>query len=287
MKKPFLFLLVMNLIFVLTISIGVCADPGSLSTLELTSAHNTQSVVDLPRTDVLPAPPEGIDISPDDLDHFQPVPPNEQPYTIRIQSASLNGQTMQQGDEIGIFDGPLCVGAVSISGEWPLNLISWQANPDEGEQGFIVGHNMEFILWVADLDREFNPDVTYIAGNGRFGFGSFTEVILSDQFTNIMVNNIRANYFELVSTYITNTNMDANSAFGEINNLMIIYRDDGAVYIRLTSTASTLSNRRRDTRYTAQNSPSGLWKDSWLILKLFSNFMITSGITWAILSPFR
>ena len=48
-------------------------------------------------------------------DHFQPVSNTGNNRYMRVNTAILNGVELTSGDEIGVFDGDLCAGAVKIT----------------------------------------------------------------------------------------------------------------------------------------------------------------------------
>ncbi len=58
------------------------------------------------------------------------------PYAIVIHSTDFEGRRLQNGDEIGIFDGELCVGAGVFTGDWPLSVTAWAGNENVDVQGY-------------------------------------------------------------------------------------------------------------------------------------------------------
>ena len=83
--------------------------------------------------------------------HFIPVwsgnPFN--PMTIYCTKAELNGQALVSGDEIGVFDGTKCVGAVLLSqSPSSSNIVEIICSKDDGTgNGFIDGNQILFKVW--------------------------------------------------------------------------------------------------------------------------------------------
>ncbi len=113
-----------------------------------------------------------------DLAHFDPVDPTGSPYAIAIQEARINGTVIAEGDEIGVFDGDLCAGAVAATGTWPVTITAWEGIPGQEVPGFTAGNEMSFRLWRAADDQEGPADAQYNTGDGTFGFGFGSDVDL-------------------------------------------------------------------------------------------------------------
>lgn len=112
---------------------------------------------------------------------FEPVPPTGLPYNIVLTDLDINGQQLPIGAQIGVFDGELCVGDVLYDGSDEMNLVAWEADPDQNLAGFTSGNTMTFkyhVLWHS-LFRNFDADVDYIKGDGTFGFNIYSVVDLS------------------------------------------------------------------------------------------------------------
>jgi len=92
--------------------------------------------------------------------------------TIFITSATIDGIDMEAGDEIGIFDDTLCVGAGVL--EDTISVV-FQVNASADDQdtpekdGFIDGNKITYKLWDASKHVEINNvTTTYTLGNGTF-----------------------------------------------------------------------------------------------------------------------
>jgi hypothetical protein len=107
--------------------------------------------------------------------HFTPVY-SSNPYlamNIYIKGVSLSvGITLGANDEIGIFDGDICVGSCILAG--PINsYIPMKASTDDPttqvKDGFTQGDSIKYRFWLSSELREINDyDEKYSVGDGRF-----------------------------------------------------------------------------------------------------------------------
>ena len=103
--------------------------------------------------------------------HFTPVEPTGVSCAIVVQNATINGVSLQNGDEIGVFDGSLCVGAGVYGGSFPVSFsaIGKYTPPGEPElPGYTAGNNMIFKVWQSSSDIETSGSPTFTMG-GKFG----------------------------------------------------------------------------------------------------------------------
>jgi len=164
--------------------------------------------------------------------HFISVAETGLPYTIIVSDAKIDGQTIDVGDEIGIFDGDLCVGAGIFDGTFNFIIAAWKENPGQGFAGFTHGNNMTFRLYDTSADLETNDaDEIYYIGNDTFGYGVFSALSLETSIYNIQNVNITGGQFNLVSFNLLPHYPDASQVFGEIEELQIAYNDNGGVFI--------------------------------------------------------
>ncbi len=109
--------------------------------------------------------------------HFMSVEPTIEPYALVITEALLDGDTLQIGDEIAVYDWPLCVGACVVDDEWPLVLDAWGAvAPDTG---FTAGNTMVFRVWSALRDSTYEATAAYEVGDGTFSDSVFARLALT------------------------------------------------------------------------------------------------------------
>jgi hypothetical protein len=61
---------------------------------------------------------------------------------------------INQGDEIGVFDGSLCVGAAAFNGEYPVVIAAWEGNEEYELPGFTEGNPITLRLWRSSTEDE-------------------------------------------------------------------------------------------------------------------------------------
>jgi hypothetical protein len=116
------------------------------------------------------------------LEHFNPVSSNDNPYAFIITEATIGTSNLLVGDEIAVYDGGLCVGAVIVDGEWPLEMNAWGA--DSVNPGYIIGNNIIARLWSNQTNIEYETNISFEIGDGNFGSGLFSRVAIEG--TNIV-----------------------------------------------------------------------------------------------------
>ncbi len=90
----------------------------------------------------------------------------------------IDGVDMQPGDEIGIFDGSICVGAGVLTAVLNgTNYFEIRVSRDDPEtpaaDGYTTGHQATFRLWDASEQREISDcDITYLIGDNTFDIGA-------------------------------------------------------------------------------------------------------------------
>jgi len=118
-------------------------------------------------------------------------------------TATLDGLDLQPGDEIGIFDGTVCVGAgvinTVLTGSNYLSLIVSRDDPDTPEiDGYITGNPIIFKIWDSSESTEITyVEADYVSGQGQFlpggsstfnlsGINPISQTILLDAGWNIL-----------------------------------------------------------------------------------------------------
>ena len=105
--------------------------------------------------------------------HFT-LPCNGNPFRpmalgIIVNDTIFNG--MENDDEVGVFDGDLCVGAIAIDKKQPLNLILTAFSDDLStpeKDGFTPGNPITLRYWYKKKNREVEIETTYISGEPEF-----------------------------------------------------------------------------------------------------------------------
>lgn len=110
--------------------------------------------------------------------YFSPVAPTGLPYIVIINQISINGAAPETGTELAIFDDTLCVGATVLQDTTNNSIVSWQGNESLSLPGFTSGDSMIFFAYLPSVNKSVRLKSTYISGNGLFGTGSFSAVVL-------------------------------------------------------------------------------------------------------------
>ncbi len=108
--------------------------------------------------------------------HFTPVWTNNPylPMNIYISGAVLDSFSLKSGDEIGVFDGDICVGSKvltdSITQSNPISIITSTDDPlTPNKDGFTQGDKIYIRIWDSESQNEFyNCFPDYQIGNGTF-----------------------------------------------------------------------------------------------------------------------
>jgi len=115
--------------------------------------------------------------------HFNPVGPTADSYSIVVSSALIDGVSLQTTDEIGVFTpAGLCVGAIRLVSP-PFTNLPIAAWKDDSQtpaiDGYAVGDTMRFRVWDNSAQRELAAKTAYQLGNGTFENGIYALLSLS------------------------------------------------------------------------------------------------------------
>ncbi len=104
------------------------------------------------------------------------------PHSATDITVSFTGSSMEDiNNESWGIDNFSCV---PYQGSSPaassLHITAWEADPDNGLDGFTAGNPMSFKVYASVYDNmiEMNPDVTWHVGDQNFGTGQFSVVEL-------------------------------------------------------------------------------------------------------------
>ena len=107
--------------------------------------------------------------------HFTPVWTGNGYLQMNIDILGVDligGGSLIAGDEIGVFDGIYCVGAVMLTEPiaGSVQVITSTDDPSTPEvDGFINGHTISYKFWLSELSEEITDyTANYTSGNGSF-----------------------------------------------------------------------------------------------------------------------
>ncbi len=118
----------------------------------------------------------------------------ENSFTIIIDSIFFDDKPISIGDEVGVYDGGICVGASIVTGDFPLTITTWEDNPNTSIiDGYTIGNPINFKIAFQDCElfKSCPNENGYTFGDGIFGTGSSAQVGLSNK--NCCCKNIRGN----------------------------------------------------------------------------------------------
>jgi hypothetical protein len=154
---------------------------------------------------------------------FTPTDESGDPFYLAITSGSIDGNNLEVGDEVAVFDGDVCVGAGMFDGNSPFLLKSY---------GYASGNSYSLKVWDNSQYRQGTVIIGDITvGDGTFAVNSFGECSFTS--TVYLTNDIAisAGQFNLVSLNTYPQDPDAAVVFDGINGLKIVYDDNGGAFI--------------------------------------------------------
>ena len=99
------------------------------------------------------------------------------PHTIGITSAVIDGLDLESGDEIGVFDGDICVGTGIVEGTISnSNILSIQTSSASGDfPGFSEGNEISYRIW----DDSESSEIIDVSSEYLQGYGIFSQLASS------------------------------------------------------------------------------------------------------------
>jgi parallel beta-helix repeat protein len=163
--------------------------------------------------------------------HFISVPVTNRPYTIIITDAIIDGVKIAPGDEIGVFDGDLCVGSGIFDGSFNFRITVWEENSDPVLPGYHNGNPLSFKIYDASADLEASTFATYIIGDGNFGYREFSSLMLNGTVFRFQSVPLNENIFSLISFNMLPRRVQSSIIFNDLSGLKIVYDDKGRAII--------------------------------------------------------
>lgn len=116
---------------------------------------------------------------PDSPEHFTFTPQTSSTYSIVITDVTFFRRALEPGDEIGVFDGDLCVGAVCWQNP-PIALTAWADDPQtDPVDGYACERTMSFKIWSNSTGVYHRVHASYTDGNGEFCSGPYSVLSLA------------------------------------------------------------------------------------------------------------
>ncbi|HJL52407.1 MAG TPA: hypothetical protein QF695_07180, partial [Arenicellales bacterium] len=109
---------------------------------------------------------------------FSPVDTTGEVFYYVVQSATIDGQALQTGDEIALFSGDLCVGAGIFNGVMPFLVRAYGAAPPS-QSGFADGESITVKAWDYVEARIATMTAVQTGGSSTFSSGGFSAVELT------------------------------------------------------------------------------------------------------------
>jgi hypothetical protein len=174
----------------------------------------------------------------EELEHFNNVvAPTGRAQPIYIVDAFLYGEQLQPGDEVGVFDGDLLVGAIKIQ-ELPMAdpiTVYLEYTPPGGDPltGAQDGNDILFRVWDRSADREECANISeVVTGEPVFSEGTIVAVSLEAPCEITQSIELTPNFLNLISFYVPPVDNSVVAVFDSIFPVLVIVQDhDGLVYI--------------------------------------------------------
>jgi hypothetical protein len=98
---------------------------------------------------------------------------------ITVKSPQESAYNLLPGDEIGLFDGNLCVGATVYQGEEQLLITAWEKDDMQGLPGFTPGETVEARVYSPATGRPLKYNLVDYSGNKPvFAQGNYADLVL-------------------------------------------------------------------------------------------------------------
>ncbi len=176
--------------------------------------------------------------------HFKFTANTGESYSIVIDAATIDNQSLLPGDEIGVFTSAgLCVGATTWTGTTPLSLTAWADDSQTPAiDGYQTGEMMFFRIWSLSSITEYRTVATYSVGNGKFGDGAYArvsrlEALITEQLT-VSISDTTGAISSIIDIPIMITDV---SGKGIISVAMTIQTDTTVLIPISASNAGTLT----------------------------------------------
>ena len=165
--------------------------------------------------------------------HFDFTANTGNSYSIVINDATLDGNPLAAGDEVGVFTSSgLCVGASVWDGTTPLALSAWGDDSQTTDvDGFVTGDKMAFRIWSQANRSEFAAHPTYTQGDGAFGTGSYAQISYLEAVSSVTQNLILPQGWSWISFNVRPPDLNVENVLDSLDHLSIAVNNAGEFYI--------------------------------------------------------
>ncbi len=196
-------------------------------------------------------------------------------YSIVINTIDYN--ELSAGDEVGVFDGSLCVGSAIYSGSFPLSLTAWKNDPQTNEKdGFTYGNTMIFMYYDTSKNSDLDADAVYSSGDGKFGteaYAVISKLTPTDSVTQTIALNSGWN---LISSYVQPGNLSMDIVFQSVSGKMsIVQNDAGQFYI--PGTINLIGNLNISDAYWAYMTEGASFEITGMAIPTTTTIPLSSG----------
>ncbi|HMA62737.1 MAG TPA: lectin-like protein, partial [bacterium] len=161
--------------------------------------------------------------------HFTAVDTTSQVFYFILDNGSIDGASLQTGDEIALYDGETCVGAGGFNGSYPFLIRAFGAIGDS--TGFNSGDSIKIKLWDYSQSRYATAQLDLASGQLTYESDRYFRGSLSGSIYQTIDVPVSGNQFNLISSCIYPRYPNINTLFAPLNGLKIVYEDNGAAYI--------------------------------------------------------
>ena len=173
--------------------------------------------------------------TPDDVP--DPLMPTSYLQKVIVYSATFDGAALSTGDEIAVYDGALCVGAVSYQGAFPITVPIWVTETMADATvmtGATEGNTMSFKIWDNSSGTECDATPTYLEGTVGVFDGVDVKVNLGGLSAQNQQITITANKLNMISFNVRpalQADRMIDVMLDDVNNLVLVQNDAGNAWL--------------------------------------------------------
>ena len=170
----------------------------------------------------------------DSTRHFPDPETTNVKYPIVIDAASLNGEALASGDEIGVFTSSgKIAGALVWRRDRAGRMLAYGDDPNTTRiEGFLPGEPMYFRIWDSSRnDRDYPANATYIRGDGRFGTADSARIAMLEANTTFARRKDLQSNWSWISFNVRPTSTDVAELLASTKQLRIMKDGQGRAFI--------------------------------------------------------